>query len=48
METDFTTGGLAVIGSWLVASQLVGIWIREDKGLMTRDLARLLLHFIGK
>jgi glutathionylspermidine synthase len=39
--------GHAVIGSWLVASQPAGIGIREDKGLITRDTARFVPHFIA-
>lgn len=39
-------GGSAVIGSWLVASEPAGIGIREDKGLITRDTARFVPHYI--
>jgi glutathionylspermidine synthase len=39
-------GGSAVIGSWLVASQPSGLGIREDTGLVTRDTARFVPHFI--
>jgi glutathionylspermidine synthase len=40
-------GGYAVIGSWVVASQPAGIGIREDAGLVTRDTARFVPHFIN-
>jgi glutathionylspermidine synthase len=40
-------GGHAVIGSWVVASEPAGIGMREDKGLITRDTARFVPHFIG-
>ena len=39
-------GGHAIIGSWVVASQPAGIGIREDAGLITRDTARFVPHFI--
>ena len=39
-------GGYAVIGSWLIASEPAGIGIREDKGLITRDTARFVPHYI--
>jgi glutathionylspermidine synthase len=40
-------GGTAVIGSWLVASQPSGLGIREDMGLITRDTARFVPHWIA-
>lgn len=39
-------GGYAVIGSWLIASEPAGIGIREDTGLITRDTARFVPHYI--
>ncbi|MGL4438683.1 MAG: glutathionylspermidine synthase family protein [Bosea sp. (in: a-proteobacteria)] len=45
-STATFAGGHAVIGSWLVASQPAGIGIREDEGLVTRDSARFVPHFI--
>ncbi|MCA3563090.1 MAG: glutathionylspermidine synthase family protein [Methylocystis sp.] len=39
-------GGHAIIGSWVVASEPAGIGIREDAGLITRDTARFVPHFI--
>jgi glutathionylspermidine synthase len=44
--TAMFPGGHAIIGSWLVASQPAGMGIREDKGLVTRDSARFVPHFI--
>lgn len=35
-----------LIGSWLVDDQAVGISVREDAGLITRDLSRYLPHVI--
>lgn len=40
-------GGHAVIGSWLVASEPCGMGIREDTGLITRDTARFVPHYIA-
>jgi glutathionylspermidine synthase len=39
-------GGYAVVGSWLVASQPSGMGIREDAGMVTKDTARFVPHFI--
>jgi glutathionylspermidine synthase len=38
--------GHAVIGSWVVASQPAGIGIREGVGMITRDNARFVPHWI--
>lgn len=40
------SGGHAVVGAWVVASQPAGIGIREDAGLVTRDTARFVPHWI--
>lgn len=39
-------GGVAVVGSWLIASEPAGIGIREDDSLVTRDTARFVPHLI--
>lgn len=36
----------AVIGSWMIGDRAAGIGIREDKGLITRDLSRFVPHVI--
>jgi glutathionylspermidine synthase len=41
------TGGHAVVGSWVVASEPAGIGIREDEGAITRDTARFVPHWIA-
>jgi glutathionylspermidine synthase len=38
--------GHAIIGSWIVASQSAGIGIREGVGMITRDNARFVPHWI--
>lgn len=35
-----------VIGSWIVGNQAAGMAIREDKGLITKDLSRFIPHII--
>lgn len=36
----------AVIGSWIVGDKPAGMGLREDKGLVTRDLSRFVPHII--
>ena len=36
----------AVIGSWVVAGEVCGICIREDKSPITQNLSRFVPHFI--
>jgi glutathionylspermidine synthase len=35
-----------VIGAWIVGDEAVGIGIREDDSIITRNLARFVPHFI--
>ncbi|HEX8412297.1 MAG TPA: glutathionylspermidine synthase family protein, partial [Sphingomicrobium sp.] len=39
-------GRYPVIGAWIVGDEAAGIGIREDDGIVTRNLARFLPHFI--
>lgn len=38
--------GVPVIGSWIVGHEAVGMGIREDDGLITKDTSRFTPHFI--
>lgn len=38
--------GYTLVGSWVVADRAVGIGIREDTGLITKDTSRFLPHVI--
>lgn len=42
-----STGGYAVIGSWIVNGEPAGIGIRESAGLITGDTARFIPHKFG-
>jgi len=35
-----------VIGAWIVGDAAAGIGVREDDGVVTRNLARFVPHFI--
>ena len=39
-------GSRALCGVWMVASEPAGLGMREDKGLVTTNLARFLPHMI--
>jgi len=43
----FETNGLhAVLGSWMIGDRPAGLGVREDAGLITRNLSRFVPHFI--
>ncbi|TVV75733.1 glutathionylspermidine synthase family protein [Sphingomonas solaris] len=39
-------GGYPVIGAWIVDGEAVGIGVREDSAVVTRNLARFVPHYI--
>ncbi|MDB5683961.1 MAG: hypothetical protein JWM38_1722 [Sphingomonas bacterium] len=39
-------GGYPVIGAWIVGDEAAGIGVREDNGIVTRNLARFVPHYI--
>lgn len=39
-------GRYPVLGAWIVGDDAVGIGVREDEGIVTRNLARFVPHFI--
>jgi len=39
-------GRRPVVGAWMVGNEPAGIGVREDDGVVTRDTARFVPHFI--